>query len=759
MKTLKLLLTIAIISLISFKGATQGTLEDYRRAEKFIHFNVEDLVYNLAVSPNWNDANSFWFKQESAEGYRFILYDINKEKQKEAFNHEALAEALEEEKGGKINPDSLPFRKIKFLEQGEKVEFQLDSTIYTCKLSNYKLTPRPAKKDTLSNNESLSPDGKWLALVQDYNLYLRSMESGEVFQLTDDGIDHYDYATPLSWYKVVDESKGDSYDPTINVIWSPDSKKLVTYRLDRRNAKKLYLYQSLPEEGMRAKVWSYERALPGENSVKKVKYFVFDMEDKSKMPLDIPPYADILTSIAPSWHHGSDSLYLARFTRGYKSIDFFLFDAHTGESKNLVREEAETMVEYQTIQHHLTKDGKHLIWASERDGWNHLYLIDAERGKVVRQLTKGNYVVRNIVHVDEEKGVIWFIAGGKEKGRDPYYRHLYRVNFDGKDLQLLTPEDAEHDIRFSAEKGVFVDNYSRIDKKPVSILRDAWSGRLIDTLQEANIDELLALGWKAPKRFEALARDGKTPIYGAIFYPSNFDPDKKYPVIDATYSGPQAVRTPKSFARGYRNADQPFAELGFIVVTIDGMGTAWRSKAFHDVSYKNLGDIGAPDHIAALNQLTERYDFLDLDRVGIYGHSAGGYDAAHALLTHPKFYKVGIASAGNHDHGMAKAWWPEQYMGMPGDHYQEQSNLNLAENLEGDLLLITGDMDNNVNPASTFRFAAELVNANKDFELLIIPNANHGGLYSHPYFIRKRWDFFVKHLMDREPPKNYQIKK
>ncbi|HRW62586.1 MAG TPA: prolyl oligopeptidase family serine peptidase, partial [Bacteroidales bacterium] len=282
-------------------------------------------------------------------------------------------------------------------------------------------------------------------------------------------------------------------------------------------------------------------------------------------------------------------------------------------------------------------------------------------------------------------------------------------------------------------------------------------GMLIKELQEANIDKLIATGWKHPERFIVKARDGKTDLYGVLQYPSNFDPNKKYPIIDNSYSGPQAVNVPKSFRRGIWNDWLPLSEVGFIVMRIDGMGTAMRSKAFHDVSYKNLGDIGGPDHIAGIRQLAGRYHYIDTNKVGIFGHSAGGYDAAHAILKFPDFYKVAVASAGNHDHRMSKAWWPEQYMGEPGDHYNEQSNLTIAGNLKGNLMLIHGDMDNNVNPASTYRLAAELVNQNKDFELVIIPNANHDLTWRSKYATRKRMDFFVKHLWNIEPPKEFEF--
>ena len=752
----KIIILLIAFVLTSIKSTAQGDLAAYQRAENYIHYNIDKLVKNLELKPNWIEKGAgFWFKTETDKGYKFLLVTAKNGKKKDAFDHKKLADALAKELNKKVLPDSLPFKKFEYINKRTSIEFSLDSLKYTISLKNYSLTKEKKEKKKQSKNESLSPDGKWLVSVKNYNLYLKSVEGGKETALTTDGIEKYEYATPVSWYKIVDEDKGDTYEPEIDINWSPDSKKFTAYKLDRRKEGKLYMYQSLPDTGYKAKVWSYERSLPGEKTATTKEHFIFDVEKKSKVRIDLPKYAGFLNWYPPKWVENGKKLFIRKFSRGYKEYDLYLVNIETGKIKNLIHDSSRTMVEYQMVEVEYVNEGEKLIWRSERDGWSHLYLYDD--GKLINQITKGKYVVRYIAAVDEKEEVIWFVAGGKETGRDPYYKHLYKVNFDGSGLKLLTPEDAEHECWISPNKQYFVDNFSRADQKPKAVLRKMSDGKLIATLQEADITKLLATGWKHPKPFSVKARDGKTDIYGLLFYPSNFDENKKYAVIDGTYSGPQAVRTAKSFKRALRNADVPLAELGFIVMTIDGLGTAWRSKKFHDYSYRNLGDIGAPDHIGGLKQLAKKYPYLDISRVGIYGHSAGGYDAAHALLAHPEFYKVGVASAGNHDIRMSKAWWPEQYQGMPGPHYSEQSNLTLAKNLQGHLLLATGDMDNNVNPANTLRLAAELVKANKDFELVIIPNKDHGGVYYHPYFMRKRWDFFVKHLMGVTPPK-YQIK-
>lgn len=754
----KIILTSLIIIISITSLFSQGAIEDYQRAEKFLHFNVYNLVQNLYLNPNWIDKTSdFWYKTELENGHRFMLVYSNKNKVSPAFNHQELAKALEKELDKKINPDSLPFSKIKFKDKMKIVMFKVDTLNFKFDIKTNILSQYTPKKKDLKKNESKSPDGKWIAFVRDYNLFLRDAKTKEEFQLTTDGIDHYNYATPIDWYKVVNESVGDTYDPGIWVEWSPDSKKFMAIKLDRRKSNKLYLYQSLPDSGMRAKVWSYERSLPGEN-LPLQEFYIFDTEKKSNLKLDVEPFEDIWSGFAPTWTKDNKTFYFAQMARYYKAIDFYFANPETGKTQNVIHEDAKTMIEYQMVDCELVNNGEKIIWMSERDGWSHLYLYDGKSGNLINQITKGEFVVRDIIYTDDKNEVVYFIASGKEKGRDPYFQHLYKINFDGSEMTLLTPEDAEHEIQFSPDYKYFIDNYSRVDLKPKSVLRRLSDGKLIHELQEANIDKLLATGWKYPERFTVKARDEKTDIYGVLQYPSNFDSNKKYPIIDNSYSGPQAVNVPKSFRRGIWNDWLPLAEVGFIIMRIDGMGTAMRSKAFHDISYKNLGDIGGPDHIAGIKQLAEKYSYIDSTKVGIFGHSAGGYDAAHAILTYPDFYKVAVAAAGNHDHRMAKAWWPEQYMGEPGDHYNEQSNLTIAKKLKGKLMLAHGDMDNNVNPASTYRLAAELIKNNKDFELVITPNDDHGELWGNKYFIRRRMDFFVKHLWEIKPPKEFEFK-
>jgi dipeptidyl aminopeptidase/acylaminoacyl peptidase len=747
-------LSIVILSCFSTWLPAQGTLADYQRAEKFLPKNVEKMIFHTRVIPNWvKGTSSSWYKNDIREGKEFILVDAKKKSRKPAFNHQKLAKALSRLMKKEYQPYDLPFDSFQWAENGKAVTFSVDSQHIKCNLKTYKC--EKIEEEKKGPSVSTSPGGQWTAFVRNYNLYIRSVKTGEELQLTTDGTEKYAYGLSWDWGHLMNES-----DPAktkkiedISVAWAPDSGKLVTHRVDYRNAKKMYLYQSTPESGYRAQVWSYYRSLPGETAAAMFEFFIYDIHSKKQVPIDISPLSSMESWDFPTWFKDSRRLHFFHYTRGYKKIILYEIDAETGKTRQVIEDSSETYLDVYKRFINILGEGKELVWGSERDGWSHLYLYDWNTCQLKNQITRGEFVVRSVVHVDERMRQVYFMACAREKDRDPYLQHLYRVNLDGTGLTLLTPEPAEHEISLSPGKEYVVDSYSRVDLPPVTVLRRLRDGRILFKLEQADIVDLLTTGWKYPEAFTVKARDGKTDLYGAIFRPSNFDPNKKYPVIDSIYSGPHTIRTPKSFRRGCLNMDQAIAELGFIVVNIDGLGTAHRSKAFHDFSYKNLGDIGALDHIIAFKQLAQKYPYMDLSRVGIFGYSAGGYDAAHALLTHPEFYKVGVASAGNHDHQMAKAWWPENFQGYPVEkQYVEQSNLTLAKNLQGKLLLVHGDMDNNVNPASTLRLVGELIKANKDFDLIIVPNGSHY-LWEHPYVIRRLWDYFVQHLLGIQPPR------
>lgn len=758
-------LALGLIGLTTVSGLQAQTvsMEDYRRAEQFLRSNVSDLVFRADVDPEWaEDAPLFWYQVDTRRGSEFFLVNAEEATKRPFFDQQKLAENLSEAMDREIDPYDLPFRNLEWDHSGNSFTFQEDDTTWEVDMGTLEVTRVKEDDDRDWRSRRLvseSPDGKWVVTRKDYNLWLKSNENGKEYQLTTDGKKEFLYGASLPWaWRKQEGPAGKEREPLrLNVSWSEDSKKLFANKLDLRKARVLYLLQSVPEKGFRPKSFSYYRALTGEDSVATLEPYIFDIVKQTKTRIDIPAYDDLIGGNWDWYGDGSNKLYTILRERGYGSATLLEADAATGKVRTVFKETSKTYVDPGKSESEYLPETDEFLWLSERDGWNHIYLYDVNTGKVKHQVTSGAYVVDDIEYIDKENRKIYFIAGGREPNRDPYYEHLYVVNFDGSGLKLLTPGNATHGLTFSPDHKYFVDSYSRVDLKPKTVLRKTSDESIVMELEQADIKDLLATGWQYPEPFNVKARDGKTDIYGVIFRPSNFDPDKKYPIIDGTYSGPQAVRTPKSFGGGYRNSDQPLAELGFIVVTVDGLGTAGRSKAFQDYSWKNLGDTGSEDHIKAIRELAQKYPYMDTSRVGIYGHSAGGYDAARAILKHPGFYKVAVSSSGNHDLRVSKAWWPELYMDYPaGPVYEKQSNINLAENLEGNLLLVHGDMDDNVHPSATLRMADALIKAGKSFDMLIMPNKSHGLGGSDNYFEIKRWNYFVEHLMGAEPILHYQ---
>ena len=737
---------------------SQTRTVDYQRAEQFLSHNIDKLIFNQEVHPVWTGSGSnFWYRVNSEKGKEFYYVDLKSKTKSHAFDHDLVAVLLTKLLNREMNPYDLPFTHIRYSSNDRMIEFSVDSLFFRLDLDKKMITKQASKKSTNSKKtEKPSPDGRYIAFIKNFNLYVFDTEKKDTVQLSFDGEDLYDYAAALSWYDLKNESKNEGYSPEIEVYWSPDSEKIIAPRINRRHAKKLYMYKSEPETGFRSEVLSYERPLAGDSLVTTKEYVLFDLESKQMRLIDIEPFAEFL-SWKLNWFKDASKAYLVIYSRGYKSRRLIEIDGTSAKSRLVMEEHSASYVDVNTEILHVNEKDATFFWASEKDGWHHLYLHDWNTGREICQVTKGNYFVRGINYIDYKKNLVYYTANGKDE-LDPYHRQVFVCGFDGSGLKVLTEESAEHDVVFSPDGNYFVDNFSSIDQPNVALLRRSKNGKKILKLEEMNVEALKKIGWKVPERFCTTARDGKTRIYGLVFKPSDFDPSKRYPVIDGTYSGPQTIRAPKSFRRACMNNDLALAELGFIVVNVDGLGSAFRSKEFHDVSYKNLGDIGGPDHIKFIKDLAKKYNFVDTNRVGIYGHSAGGYDAVRALIAYNDFYSVAVSSAGNHDHRIAKAWWPELYMGYPlGKHYDEQSNIFNAEKLKGKLLLVHGDLDNNVNPAASMRMANALIKANKDVDLLIIPNKDHSSVYYDTYFIRKRWDFFVKHLLKIEPPKEYKI--
>jgi dipeptidyl-peptidase 4 len=733
----------------------QGKLDDYERAQRFLPGNLRHVVFPADVAPHWiGKTHRFWYERLSAKGKEYVLVDADQNTSAPAFDHARLAEALTRVSKKQYSATALALSDIEFADGEKTLVFSIEGAQWTCKLATYECQVKESSPDQA--NEVHSPNKRWAAFVRDHNLYLRDVSTGTELQVTRDGVAGWDYATPLPSLRLMIDQKTEDVKQPAAVFWSPDSSKLITYRIDSRNSGRFTSMQFVPTDQLRPRAFTYVYPLPGE-VLAKAAPIVFDVQSGKRIDVQSAsielPFQD-----GPSfdWFPDSKSFYYDNDERGYKAKELCVIDASTGQQKVLVHEQSDTYVDPGETPYRFVEGTGEIVWTSERDGWNHLYFYSKD-GKLEGQITQGPWVVREIEHVDEENRRVYFLASGREKNEDPYQTHLYSVGFDGKRLQLLSPENANHAVSISPDGAFFVDNYSRVDLPAESALRRTKDGSVVCVLEKTDVSELTKTGWRPPTPFQGKAADNATELYGLIWHPSNFDPMKKYPVVEFVYTGPQAFFVPKSFSSVFRL--QSMAELGFVAVMVDGRGTAGRSRAFHQFSYRNLGGV-FEDHVAMIKQMAARYPYMDTTWVGIYGTSAGGYGAAHAMLAFPGFYKVGVSTSGDHDARLDKAWWNELYQGYPvQDDYAVQSNVAMAGRLEGHLLLEHGDVDDNVHPVETMRFVSALMKSNKNFDMLFVPNMFHGESGEHAlYLVRRRWDYFVQHLLGVTPPANFEIK-
>jgi dipeptidyl aminopeptidase/acylaminoacyl peptidase len=721
---------------------SQITAADYKRADDIGKIGPEK-VYNGNVRPTWiGTTNSFLYENNTPDGIEYLIVNSVNRTRKKAFDQQKFAKAFESVTGKKAEAGKLPIRNLIFSDKLGSFAFIYDNYNWICNLKDYKIARRDKVaervrpgawdwgfRDELTNDPVESPDKKWIAFVKNYNVFIRSNDDKKEYQLSyDGGVGEY-YS---SYFK-----------------WSDDSKKLISCRVKPAEKHMIYYIESSPEDQLQPKHYSYEYQKPGDAIPQKYPQ-LFDIESKKHIKVDdsIIPGQYSVNNIL--WSKDNSYFTYEYNKRGHQVYQIIRVDSKSGECRVLINETSSTFIDYSGKNYRYNLDeSNEIIWASERDGWNHLYLYDSGTGSMRNQITKGDWVVRDVSYVDSKNRQIVFQASGKEPV-DPYFIYYYRINFDGTGLIRLTEGDGTHEASFSPDKKYFVDTWSRVDSPPVSVLRRTDDGSMVMELEKADISKLLETGIRLPEVFVAKGRDGVTDIWGIIIKPVNFDPSKKYPVIENIYAGPHSSFVPKSF-RPIVAGMHPLAELGFIVVQIDGMGTSNRSKAFHDICWKNLKDAGFPDRILWMKAAAEKYPYMDISRVGVYGTSAGGQNAAGAVLFYPEFYKAAVASCGCHDNRMDKMWWNEQWMGWPvGEEYAQSSNVENAWRLKGKLLLFNGEMDNNVDPTSTMQLVNALIKSNKDFEYVFLPGLKHtsGGVYGE----RKRRDFFIKNLLGVDPP-------
>jgi dipeptidyl-peptidase-4 len=656
--------SILVSLLLPISSLAQGTLEDYKRAEKFLPGNLRNIVKNAEVKPHFiGETSRFWYCRTEQGSKQVVLVDPAKRTRVPLVDQAKLAAGLSRAAHRDYTAATLPCDDFELSKDETSVAFETEGMSWKCGLKDAECTK---EETSITKSMARSPDGHWIAFVRDYNLWLRSTTNGQEVALTTDGAKDYDYATELPEGKFLIEQASRGVAAPVQVFWSPDSKRLVSYRMDSRYAGRFTTIQSVPPSGIRPLTYTYVYQLPGE-WLPRAEPIIFEVESGKRIPVRTDPI-EMEFQGGPSfdWSKDSKQIYFTTNGRAYTSSEFRVADALTGESRIAVRETSKTNIDPGANFIQPIRDGTQLLWGSERSGWNHVYLYDVKSGNLLAQLTKGDWVIREIVGVDEKAGQVYLLGAGHVTGEDPYQAHLYRVGLDGNGLTLLTPENADHSAILSPDYQYIIDTFSRPDLPTRVTLRSASTGAEVMALEETDISELNKTGWRHPEAFQGKAADGSSDIYGMIWRPTTFDPTRKYPVIEQIYTGPQGFFVPKTFGRALFGSLQSTAELGFILVMVDGRGTAGRSKAFHEISYKNLGGKGGiDDHIAMLHQMAAKYPYMDLTRVGLYGGSAGGYDTVHAMLTHPEFYKVGVSISGNHDHRMDKAWWNELWMVYP----------------------------------------------------------------------------------------------
>ena len=738
------------------------TAQDYAHAEQFLGYNTQPLVDGVAGPPHWLAGGRLWYRVLTARGSEFIVVDPARRTRTVAFDQAKLAAALSAASGTAYAAGRLPFRDLDFSGDEKGFAFAAGGKSWNYDIVSGKVSPGAKPAAALSanaGNEIDSPDGRLAAFIKDDNLWVRDTRTNQLTQLTTDGAKDYGYAT---------DNAGWTHSDAPVLRWSPDSRKIATFRQDQRRVGNMYLVTSNIGHPT-LQTWKYP--LPGDSVIATIERVIIDVNPAKVVRLQVPPdphrgsLSDDISSSGTfddvDWSADGRELAFVSTSRDHKQERLRVADAATGAVREVFSETVPTQYEsgQGAINWRYLPKSKEFIWYSERDNWGHLYLYDATTGKVKNQITKGNWVVTKLLRVDEQRRQLYFLADGREPG-NPYFSHLYRIGLDGKNLTLLTPEPGNHQVALAPSGRYFVDTYSQPDKPGTTVLRAA-DGKLLLTLEKTDISRLTATGWRPPTPITTKAADGQTDLYGLLFTPTTLDPGKKYPIINYIYPGPQGGGVGSWSFSAARNDNQALAELGFVVVVIEGSCNPLRAKSFHDGCYGNMAENTLSDQVSGMKQLAQKYPYIDLARAGIWGHSGGGYATAAALFRYPDFFKVGISESGNHENRNYEDDWAERYLGLLQTNpdgttsYDNQANAANAKNLQGKLLLAHGMLDDNVPPYNTFLVIEALTKANKSYDLVLFPNARHGyGIYS-PYMMRRRWDYFVQNLAGAEPPHDY----
>jgi len=734
---------------------------------------LEGMLSNDRVEAQWfDDGNQFWYKRNLGDGrIEFRHVHAGEGTQQAALDHALLAACLSTFTGIEVDPYRLPIKALELhptapvmrligedhdwlwmpdMGRLTRVARREQGANSAGQAQEEEVKSRRPRSNRSASQAGLSPDGQWRLVVRDHNLWVEGVGSKDRQALSFDGNPGASFQPNAMRDRLVG-MRYDQEDPPEGipeVFWSPDSQWVVALCHQPGAEREVYMVESSPRDQLQPKLHSYPYLKPGD-SLPMSKPRLFHLPTRREIPLDDHLFANPWSISRFRWDASSDRFTFLYNQRGHQVLRLLAVTVEDGSVRPLIEETSPTFIDYAYKFHCTFLDAsKEILWMSERDGWNHLYLHDALTGEVKQQVTHGPWVVRRVDRVDAELGQIWLEASGLDPEQDPYYVHHCRVDLNGGSMVRLTTDEGHHEVTYSPDRRFLIDRWSRVDHAPVMALRDAQQGQWIMELERSDLHALEASGWQRPERFVTKGRDGMTDIYGVIFRPTEFDPKKTYPVIEKIYAGPHGSFVPKAF--GVRHSAQTMADNGFVVVQIDGMGTSNRSKAFHDVCFQNIGDAGFPDRKIWIQQASRSRPFMDLNRVGIYGGSAGGQNTLRGLLAHGDFYKVGVADCGCHDNRMDKIWWNELWMGWPpGPHYAEQSNVTQAHRLEGKLLLMVGELDRNVDPASTMQVVDALIKADKPFDMLVLPGVGHGAAGT-PYGRKRMIAFFKEHLLEED---------